>query len=113
MLDFLEEWINEQSGSAQNLRQRIGISPLFTKRQLRRPASMIIRFESHPLVLSSKQLWLGGLVLKSDATRFRNYTCVGATSEPPEFERIRQNLQTLSLKEFIIAEGIRKYGTFS
>lgn len=112
MLDFLEEWITEQSGSVQNLRQRIGISPLFTKAQLLKSASTIIEFESHPMVLNSERLWLGGLVLKSDGTRFRNYTGVGAVVEPPEFENIRQHLQTHNVKEFIETENIRKFGTF-
>lgn len=111
-LDFLEEWVTKQSGNVQNFRQRIGISPLFTKAQLRQPASHIIRLDSHPLVMNSQQLWLGGLVLRSDGIRLRNYTCVEASSEPLEFNRIRQNLAKLSLEEFIEAEKIHKYGTF-
>jgi hypothetical protein len=110
-LDFLEEWVTERSGNVQNFRQRIGISPVFTKAQLRQSTSDTIRFDSHPLVINSHQLWLGGLVLKSDGIRLRNYACVEATSEPPEFNRIRQNLEELILKEFIEAEEIRKYGT--
>jgi len=111
-LDFLEEWVTKQSGNLQNFRQRIGISPVFTKAQLRQSASGTIRFDSHPLIINSHRLWLGGLVLKSDGIRLRNYACVGATSEPPEFSSIRQNLEDLTLKKFIEAEDIRKYGTF-
>ena len=111
-LRFLEEWVTEQSGYVQSFRQRIGISPLFTKAQLRRSASDTIGFDSHPLVINSHRLWLGGLVLKSDGIRLRNYTCEEATSEPPEFNRIRLYLEELTLREFIEAEEIRKYGTF-
>jgi hypothetical protein len=112
VLDFLDGWITAQTGVVQNLRQRVGISPLFTKAQLRQPASGTVAFKSHPFIINSERFWLGGLILNSDGTRFRNYVCPEATSEPPEFDRVREHLQTLTLRQFIEAEEIRKYGTF-
>lgn len=111
VLDFLEKWIIKTSGQVQNLRHRIGISPVFTKGQLRTAASRTVVFQSHPVTLNSQPLWLGGLALRTDDTRFRNYACVGALSEPPEFEAIRENLGTLTLDGFIEAEKIRTYST--
>jgi len=111
-LSFLEEWVTEQSGYVQNFRQRIGISPLFTKAQLRRSASNTVKLDSHPLLVNSHQLWLGGLVMKSDGTRMRTYVRAEATCEPPELNKIRRRLEELTLEEFIEAEEIRMYGTF-
>jgi hypothetical protein len=113
VLDFLEDWITEESGNTQKLRRRIGISPLFTKSQLQRSASRTIELESYPFMLNRRQLWLGSLMLKSDSTRFRNYTCVDTASEPPEIDGIRQKIETLTLEAFITVENIKKYGTFS
>lgn len=111
LLDFLESWIAKQSNNIPNLRKKIGISPLFTKGQLDAPARDFLTFSSHQLLINSTQVWVGGLVMRKDGIRIRNYTSIEAKSEPNEFESIRQHLQILTLKEFFKAEDINKYGT--
>lgn len=112
LLEFLDEWITEDSEVEQNLRQRIGISPLFTKRQLREPARAVIELVSHPMTIGKSQMLVGGLVLRSDRTRIRNY-CVSDTSiEPPKFSTIRRNLESMDLSQFIENQGLRKVGFY-
>jgi len=113
LLEYLDNWITRQSGTAQMLHHRIGISPIFTKVQLHGIASTTVKLESHPATVSGQHCWLGGLATKADNVRFCNYMCAGAVGEPPEFAQIRENLLTLSLIRFLEAEGIHRYSTYS
>lgn len=108
-LDFLNRWTSQKASAPANLRDRIGISPLFTQRDLSLPADKALEFGSKATFLDGQQLWVAQFLLRSDRTCIRTYISYGTSSEPGEVEEIRKQWRTASLGELLERQAI-KYG---
>lgn len=80
-LDYFNRWYSKQTGQNQSFRNRIGISPLFTKQQMGFPANQLITIFSENPRYYGQQLRNVCIVNKSDGTRFRTICCPDALTQ--------------------------------
>lgn len=109
LLRFINKWLSDETGIAQNLQERIGISPVFRTWQLQKPAADSITFEPYQTTIFRQSLWMGAMSLKSDRVRFWNLMIADANVEPPPIAEAKMQVGVLTLHDFLKAQNITKF----
>jgi hypothetical protein len=98
LVDFVNKWIENETQEVTNLRQTMGISPLFTESELNERASKQVYFKTkEKVIINNITHYLAFFFLKSDGTRFIAYVGDNET-EPPYIQNIRKIWKTKNLK---------------
>jgi hypothetical protein len=113
ILNFIEKYITNISGESPNLPQRISVSPVFRREHLGRIAAIMLNLEQHNIQLEGqKLLYLCGVYLKSANGLITNYIYEGdRLPESHEITELKEELQSVTLSEFITEKGIL-YGIY-
>ncbi|MGE5483793.1 MAG: hypothetical protein ACM3X4_02110 [Ignavibacteriales bacterium] len=106
-LDYLNRWMSEQTGQPALLRQRIGVSPVFSSDELARPAIELVELVSHQATVEDKNLWIVALQLRSDKVRFRTYLSYDEREPTDAKKDLQQRLASLTLRDLLQTESVR------
>ncbi|NMC61157.1 MAG: hypothetical protein HVN34_01825 [Methanobacteriaceae archaeon] len=100
LLSYVDDYVHNIHPEIPNLCQTIGITPLFTKAELKRKASKYVHFNSARMNINNKIHYLAFFFMKSDKTRFITYIGDDKT-EPSYIPDIRKLWQTKNLEELL------------
>lgn len=109
LIDMLENLINHQARSEIRLKERIGVSPLFSENDLSQPTTFLLIPLSRFTEFTNMKMWILSVILKSDQSHIYSYCVPDATYEIPQLSEIRRKMRSLDLKTFLDSEKI-KYG---
>ena len=108
-LDYLDDWVTDQTGHPFELGKRIVVSPVLTQDQLAQRARAITDFLSYPLCLNNISFWIVGLAMGSDGILFGRMLLepVPAGTEPEAVSEARSLWESCDLRGLLEARGIR------
>ncbi len=109
VLEFVDIWANSDSGTDQQFRKLIAISPIFTSRRMKQKASHTLDFSVQQFSRPNHTIVVGALILKSDQTRIKGYIVEGNIPNHPLFNDLSIKLNSLNLKKFLESIGFTKF----
>lgn len=106
-LGRVAEWLTHNMGGSPHLHRRIGVSPLFARRDLGQPAHQFIALVEGTITVETQTWWTLACRTRDDGVYFRTWHAPIDERRSPEVKNIRWRWKTLTLEEWLAVEQVK------